>query len=153
VPAFRDYLKQPNSDPKPEQYLLRALRTSSGQMIGNTALFNFTVPENDETSPMEDRGKVKWEIAYDLDPDYWGKGLGRGMIEFLVNWAGWLGLDAITAVSCSRYRLASRPVTNDIESCYCQRCFSGGTESQWVRNNVYENGKDARGQRRIRIGI
>ena len=37
--------------------------------------------------------------AYDLDPLYWGKGLGRGMIEFLVNWAGWLGVDVVTAVS------------------------------------------------------
>jgi len=48
---------------------------------------------------VEDRGKEKWEIAYDLDPLYWGKGLGRGMIEFLVNWAGWLGVDVVTAVS------------------------------------------------------
>ena len=68
-------------------------------MIGNAALFSFIVPDDDATSPAEDFGKEKWEIAYDLDPDYWGKGLGRGMIDFLVNWAGWLGVDVVTAVS------------------------------------------------------
>lgn len=100
IPDFRAYVESssPNSE-KPKRYLLRALRTAEGQMIGNTDLFSFTVAENDETSPVEDRGKEKWEIAYDLDPLYWGKGLGRGMIEFLVNWAGWLGVDVVTAVS------------------------------------------------------
>lgn len=68
-------------------------------MIGNVDLFSFIVPLDDETSPAEDRGHIKWEIAYDLDPNYWGKGLGKGMIGFLVNWAGWLGVDVVTAVS------------------------------------------------------
>lgn len=68
-------------------------------MIGNTDLFSFTVPDDDESSPVEDRGKEKWEIAYDLDPAFWGKGLGKGMIGFLVNWAGWLGVTVVTAVS------------------------------------------------------
>jgi RimJ/RimL family protein N-acetyltransferase len=100
LPSFRTYLDPSSSSPqKPKQYLLRALRTAQGQMIGNAALFSYIVPDNDETSPVEDRGKEKWEIAYDLDPLYWGKGLGRGMIEFLVNWAGWLGVDVVTAVS------------------------------------------------------
>jgi RimJ/RimL family protein N-acetyltransferase len=61
-------------------------------MIGNTDLFSFID---------EETGKEKWEIAYDLDPDHWGKGLGKGMIGFLVNWAGWIGVDVITAV-CTR---------------------------------------------------
>jgi len=59
-------------------------------MIGNTDMFSFID---------EETGKEKWEIAYDLDPDYWGKGLGKWMIGFLVNWAGWIGIDTITAVS------------------------------------------------------
>lgn len=58
-------------------------------MIGNTDLFSF----------LDENGKEKWEIAYDLDPAHWGKGLGRGMIGFLVQWAGWLGVDVVTAVS------------------------------------------------------
>jgi RimJ/RimL family protein N-acetyltransferase len=100
LPSFRTYLDPSSSEPeKPKQYLLRALRNAQGQMIGNAALFSYIVADNDETSPVEDRGKEKWEIAYDLDPNYWGEGLGRGMIEFLVNWAGWLGVDVVTAVS------------------------------------------------------
>jgi RimJ/RimL family protein N-acetyltransferase len=99
IPSFRKCIDASYSNPeKPKRYLLRALRTAQGQMIGNTDLFSFIVAENDETSPLEDRGKQKWEIAYDLDPAYWGKGLGRGMIDFLVNWAGWLGVDVVTAV-------------------------------------------------------
>ena len=87
-------------------------------MIGNTDLFSFTVPADDETSPEEDRGKVKWEIAYDLDPEYWGKGLGRGMIGFLVNWAGWLGVDVVTAVS-HLSPLFSLLAPDDTEGRYC----------------------------------
>lgn len=67
-------------------------------MIGNLALFSYIVPD-DSTQEKEDIGHEKWEIAYDLDPAHWGKGLGKGMIAFLVNWAGWSGVDVLTAVS------------------------------------------------------
>jgi RimJ/RimL family protein N-acetyltransferase len=65
-------------------------------MIGNLALFSYVDEEG---------GKEKWEIAYDLDPDHWGKGLGKGMIGFLVKWAGWMGVDVITAVCESGFYL------------------------------------------------
>jgi GNAT superfamily N-acetyltransferase len=62
-------------------------------MVGNTDLFSY----------IDEEGNEKWEIAYDLDPDYWGKGLGGGMIGFLVQWAGWTGVWVVTAVGLSLY--------------------------------------------------
>lgn len=83
----REYLDNYRSlvPPKEGWYVFRALRTKEGKMIGNLALYD--VP-----------GEGRWEIAYDLDPDYWGRGLGGMMVGFLVNWAGVIGVKVISAV-------------------------------------------------------
>lgn len=59
-------------------------------MIGNLDLFD--IPE-----------EGRWEIAYDLDPDYWGKGLGGMMVGSLVQWAGVIGVKLISTVCALSY--------------------------------------------------
>lgn len=80
---YRSLIPPPNG-----RYVLRALRTAEGKMVGNMALFDV----EEET---------RWEIAYDLDPEHWGKGLGSMMVDFLVQWAGVIGVKTISAVSPS----------------------------------------------------
>lgn len=71
--------------PHEGRFVLRALRSADGKMIGNVDLFN-----------VKDEGR--WEIAYDLDPDHWGKGLGSMAVDFLVRWASATGVKLISAV-------------------------------------------------------
>jgi RimJ/RimL family protein N-acetyltransferase len=68
-------------------------------MIGNFGLFNYLVGIDDLSAPELDRGKKKWEISYDLDPNHWGQGLGKGIIGFLVSMGSWMGANVLTAVS------------------------------------------------------
>lgn len=89
------------------RYLLRALRTPEGKMIGNLDLFE--IPE-----------EGRWEIAYDLDPDYWGKGLGGMMVDFLVQWAGVIGVKVISAVCPLLHSHTSHSITSARSCLYCR---------------------------------
>lgn len=40
-----------------------------------------------------------WEVAYDLLPTLQGKGLGRGVMQCVVDWAEWVGIGKLIAVS------------------------------------------------------
>jgi RimJ/RimL family protein N-acetyltransferase len=91
IPSYKSYVKDPSSKP-PKQCILRALRTTEGKIVGNA----FLLSAKEEKDGVE---KEVNEIGYDLDVDYWGKGLGKFMVQFLVNWAGWVGLETIFAVS------------------------------------------------------
>lgn len=90
----RDHLEsyRPLHPPIQGRYILRALRNPQGRMIGNLDLFQ-----------VAEEGR--WEIAYDLDPEWWGLGLGGMMVGFLVNWGGAIGVKVISAV-CPAYFLS-----------------------------------------------
>jgi RimJ/RimL family protein N-acetyltransferase len=89
------------SSQRPKEYILKALRTREGKMIGSCSLSSYT---NGNSNRGLDTGVEKgaWEITYDLDPEYWGRGMGKWIVGFLVNWAGWAGISSINAVSPSR---------------------------------------------------
>ena len=108
--SYRSFLNSSAPSPaKPERFILRGLRTVEGKLIGN--LFGSIVPASDEAEGVQKR--ESWELGYDLDPDYWGKGLGKRMIGFEVNWAGWLGIDTLVAVSLP---FTDGRIANDSES-------------------------------------
>lgn len=112
--------------PMETRYILRALRTlEGGKMIGNLDLFPVT-EEN------------RWEIAYDLDPEYWGQGLGSMMVGFLVQWAGCTGVKVVSAVSSPHLRLSllrarlKADARTRIESVHCQWRFRAYRRQKWV---------------------
>ncbi|WVO13667.1 hypothetical protein L204_101288 [Cryptococcus depauperatus] len=45
--------------------------------------------------PGEDEGT--WEMAYDLHPAFWGRGVGSGMIQATLAYARWLGARRVVA--------------------------------------------------------
>ncbi|WVQ82836.1 hypothetical protein IAT38_004969 [Cryptococcus sp. DSM 104549] len=47
-----------------------------------------------------------WEVAYDLLPAYWGKGVGTGMLRAMLTYAKWLGVNRMIA-HCEAPNLAS----------------------------------------------
>jgi len=47
------------------------------------------------------RDEQVWEMAYDVRPDLWGRGMGGEMIRCLVEvWVKWMGIGRVVAVSC-----------------------------------------------------
>lgn len=49
----------------------------------------------------EDKGGEEgtWELAYDLLPAWWGKGVGTGMINAGLGYLEWIGAKKVVAVS------------------------------------------------------
>lgn len=106
IPRFSAYaastllpsLPSPPSPPLPHAenfFPFCVLRTASnGKMIGIV----FLSPAD------EDKGGDEgiWELAYDLLPAWWGKGVGSGMINAGLEYMKWIGGKKIIAVSFKR---------------------------------------------------
>lgn len=106
IPRFSAYLTStllpslpsPPSPPLPHAenfFPFCVLRTASnGKMIG----ILFLSPAD------EDKGGDEgiWELAYDLLPAWWGKGVGSGMINAGLEYMKWIGGKKIIAVSFKR---------------------------------------------------
>ena len=113
IQSYRSFLDSRTQTPvKPKRFILRGLRNVEGKLIGT--MFGSIVPLTEEVGEHQER--VKWELGYDIDPEYWGKGLGKGMIGFTVNWAGWLGIDTLIAVSLP---FTGECIANHSESLHC----------------------------------
>ncbi|WVQ75318.1 hypothetical protein IAR50_004934 [Cryptococcus sp. DSM 104548] len=81
-------------------FVFNALReTSTGRVVGLvfTGPSDRTAPDN-ATDNGEVRGRgAEWEIAYDLLPEFWGKGLGKGMVQGALAYAKWAGVKRVCA--------------------------------------------------------
>ncbi|WVQ82839.1 hypothetical protein IAT38_004972 [Cryptococcus sp. DSM 104549] len=80
-------LPSPPVDTKMELFPLGLRRVvETGRVIGNV---------NAMASSRDTQGGL--EIAYDLQPEYWGKGLGKAMILAVVAYARWSGVKRLFA--------------------------------------------------------
>ncbi|WWD22627.1 hypothetical protein CI109_107120 [Kwoniella shandongensis] len=104
LPLHRTYLQSlisalptplPPVLPTGRKFPLGAVRqTSTGRLVGSISLGESVhQPGN-------------WEVSYQLDPDYHGKGIGKGMIKAAVGFATWVGVKRVLAF-CEKANQAS----------------------------------------------
>ncbi|WVQ75317.1 hypothetical protein IAR50_004933 [Cryptococcus sp. DSM 104548] len=97
LPADKDAQRARSS------FIFKALREMSTRRVVGIVI----VRPSDRTLPIpatitecgeEVEGREEWEIAYDLLPEFWGKGLGTKMVQGALEYTKWAGVKRVCAL-------------------------------------------------------
>jgi RimJ/RimL family protein N-acetyltransferase len=71
-----------------------------GEFVGNFHLFPYekTGISSQEMMALPAAEQI-YEIAYDIRPELFGRGVGKGMIKAGLGFAKWMGIEKVVAVS------------------------------------------------------